>query len=136
MTPIDHSIILVVEDNQVNQLVAYRTLEKLGYMADIACDGKEAVSKSMENQYALIFMDCQMPGMDGYEATRWIREKENVTGKRTPIIALTANATSNDREKCMACGMDDFISKPFKRSDLTEIIKKWMPRDSIRAICK
>ena len=118
--------VLVVEDNPVNQLVAKRSLESLGCDVQIAARGADAVELLKgAHEFALVFMDCQMPGMDGLEATRLIRQDERAAGVRVPIIALTANTIVGDREACSAAGMDDFISKPFTRADLQAVLDAW-----------
>lgn len=121
--------ILLAEDNIVNQQVATGVFRKLGCRVDLAVNGNEAVSASKNNSYDLIFMDCQMPLMDGYEATEAIRRREEQAqnGKRIPIVALTANALSGDRENCLAAGMDDYISKPFGQERITKILQQWLP---------
>jgi signal transduction histidine kinase/CheY-like chemotaxis protein/HPt (histidine-containing phosphotransfer) domain-containing protein len=124
--------ILVAEDNVVNQKLAVRMLERLGYQPDVVSNGEEALTAIERESYAAIVMDCQMPTMDGYEATRRIRaQEEQQDGKRTrahiPIIALTANALPGDRERCKAAGMDDYVTKPVKTDDLGIILQRWAP---------
>jgi PAS domain S-box-containing protein len=118
--------ILVVEDNAVNQMVAVRLLEKLGYSADIAANGIEALSAVQRIAYDLLLMDCQMPEMDGLEATMRLRQKEAGGGKRMPIIAMTANAMMGDRENCLAAGMDDYIAKPVRIEELKTKLEHWL----------
>jgi PAS domain S-box-containing protein len=116
--------ILLAEDNVVNQKVASRMLEKLGYRVDIAVDGQATVNAWASGRYDLILMDCQMPTMDGYEATRTIRSRE--TGNRIPIVALTAHAMKGADDKCVAAGMDDYLSKPIDRAQLNECLQRWL----------
>jgi len=119
--------ILVVEDSLVNQEVVKEFLEAVDCQIDIATNGQEALNFTESEEYDLILMDCQMPIVDGFEATRRIRERE--TEKRcvrTPIIALTANAYDSDREKCLGVGMDDFLSKPFALDDFEKTVTKWL----------
>lgn len=116
--------ILLAEDNEINIKVFVELLKKAGFGCDLALNGEEAVRACLEKEYDLIFMDCQMPVLDGYEATRQIRKIEG-KGKHPVIIAITAYAMESDVEKCFQAGMDDFLSKPFRREDLMNIIKKY-----------
>jgi signal transduction histidine kinase/ActR/RegA family two-component response regulator len=110
--------ILVAEDNRVNQLVARRLLEKAGHNVTVCENGREATEKALAGHFDAILMDIQMPGLDGLEATRLIRQAESGNGRRTPIIALTAHGLEQDFERCMAAGMDDYVSKPFRSGEL------------------
>ena len=127
-----HARILVAEDNPVNQRVATHMLGKLGYRCDIASNGQEAVDMLARIPYDLVLMDCQMPEMDGYMATRLIREREETTGGRTPIIAMTANAMREDRARCLDAGMDGFIPKPIALEELETALECWVP-EHVRA---
>lgn len=118
--------ILLTEDNLVNQKVALAVFKKLKLNVDIANNGLEAVEKYQQNYYDLIFMDCLMPKMDGFDATKAIRIIEQSSQRHIPIIALTANALVEDEEKCRAAGMDDFVSKPFKRNDIIKVLEQWL----------
>lgn len=117
--------VLLVEDNKINQMVAGKLLEKFGYAYDIAENGLQAVEKATSNHYDTILMDCQMPVLDGFEATQRIRQLEQTGSQHTPIIGLTANALAGDREKCLACGMDDFTTKPIKLDELASKLAQW-----------
>ena len=116
--------VLVVEDNAVNRKVAVALLDKLGYIADTAVDGIEALEAMERTRYDVVLMDCQMPRMDGYEATAEIRRREQ--GEHTPIVAMTASAMATDRERCLAQGMDDYLAKPIDRATLSEALRRWM----------
>jgi len=116
--------ILVVEDNPVNQLVAEGMLGKLGYQASMAADGRSAIAKLSTENFDLVLMDCQMPGMDGFEATRCIRTAEN-GGRHIPIIGLTAHASAEARDACLRAGMDDFLSKPYSLDELRGVLTRW-----------
>ena len=118
--------ILVAEDNAVNQKLAIRQLKRIGISADPVSNGLEAVEALTRIPYDLVLMDCQMPEMDGFEATRRIREQEGHR-KHTPIVALTANALQGDRERCLDAGMDDYLAKPVSESDLAHVLEKWLP---------
>ncbi len=117
--------ILLAEDNAVNRLVATRMIEKRGHDVLVAVNGREAVEMAAEEAFDLVFMDVQMPEMDGLEATRAIREKEKKTGRHLPIVAMTAHAMKGDRERCLDAGMDDYLTKPIRTPELAEILKRY-----------
>ncbi len=117
--------VLVVEDNLVNQQVTFHQLKQFGIKSDIASNGREALSALQKTTYDLVFMDCQMPELDGYEATRLYRQSE-AAGAHLPIIALSANAYPENQKRCLDVGMGDFISKPVKPSELERVMKEWM----------
>ena len=122
--------VLVVEDNAANLKVAVRMIERLGYRGDMAGNGVEAVKALGNLEYDAVLMDCQMPEMDGYEATRHIRRLEQGSARRhTPIIAMTASAMAGDRERCLAAGMDDYISKPIKMHVVAAVLERWLGPD-------
>jgi CheY-like chemotaxis protein len=116
--------ILLVEDNVVNQKVTLKQLENLGYAADIAANGQEALQMMAQFSYDLVLMDCQMPVLDGYSATQKIRRLEGDT-RHTVIIALTANAMKEDRQRCLDAGMDDYLSKPILKEQLAVKLSEW-----------
>ena len=124
--PAHHGLILLAEDNAVNQEVTLGMLEVLGFTATAVENGQRAVELARTQPVALILMDCQMPIMDGFEATRLIRSHEQPLGTRVPIVALTANALHGDREVCLAAGMDDYISKPFSLEQLQYALTRWI----------
>jgi CheY-like chemotaxis protein len=122
--------ILLAEDNIINQKLAQSMLNKLGYKADVVADGLEAVRALELIKYDLVLMDCQMPEMNGFEATAMIRDvNSKVLNHSVPIIAMTANAMKGDREECIEAGMDDYMSKPVKKIELAEALGKWLKSD-------
>jgi PAS domain S-box-containing protein len=116
--------VLLADDNAVNRMLARRLLEKIGCSVDTVNDGAEAIARLKDTSYDLIFMDCHMPEMDGFEATRIIRQSQ-AGARRVPVIALTASVTARDREQCLAAGMDDFLGKPLVTQQLRAAIEKW-----------
>jgi CheY-like chemotaxis protein len=127
--------VLLAEDNAVNQRLAVRLLEKRGHQVVVAGNGAEALVAMEKHAFDLVFMDVQMPEMDGLEATAAIRGKEKITGKHQPIIALTAHAMKGDREKCIACGMDGYLTKPIRPQELDDVLEDYVGRraDALQA---
>jgi CheY-like chemotaxis protein len=117
--------ILLAEDNAVNQLVMLRLLAKHGHRVSVAATGRQALEAHARERFDLVFMDVQMPELDGFEATREIRRREGAAGARLPIVALTAHAMSGDRERCLDAGMDDYLTKPIDAKALAEILAKY-----------
>jgi CheY-like chemotaxis protein len=123
--------ILLAEDNFINQTVALAQLHRLHYRADAVANGREVLEVLERISYELIFLDCQMPEMDGYEVARWIRQQENRLDSPCPwksplrLIALTAHAMQGEREKCLAAGMDDYLTKPLQPTDLQAALERW-----------
>jgi signal transduction histidine kinase/DNA-binding NarL/FixJ family response regulator/HPt (histidine-containing phosphotransfer) domain-containing protein len=144
--PPRHVRVLLVEDNDINQEVTAAMLERAGCAVDVVADGLAAFERLSSGRYALVLMDCQMPGLDGFELTRRLRGREAgapgtgstgeatagapATPRRIPIVALTANAMQGDRESCLAAGMDDYLGKPFSERQLREILDRWVPAGS------
>ena len=118
--------VLVVDDNEVNQLVAAGILRHLGYAVEIADDGAKGVAAAIASRFHAILMDVQMPELDGYAATAEIRRLEGPT-RHTPIIAMTATASAEERTRCLAAGMDDYLTKPMRRADVAAILSTWVP---------
>lgn len=124
--------ILVAEDNLINAQIALKTLKKMGFSCKVAKDGLEAIDEVGKHPYDLILMDCHMPNCDGYEATKRLRKSDSVDIRTTPIIAMTASAIRGDREKCLAAGMSDYLSKPVKSAALESTLVKWLFDPSTR----
>jgi two-component system sensor histidine kinase/response regulator len=121
--------VLVAEDSQINQIVTTRVLERCGCRVKVVGDGGEALRALAVDRFDAVLMDCQMPGMDGYEATRELRRREQ-GARRTPVIAMTAHAMTGDRERCIDAGMDDYLSKPVRHTDLANMLRRWIPHDA------
>ncbi len=117
--------VLLVEDNPVNRLVATGMLGRIGCVVETASTGQQAVERFAPGRYDLVLMDCQMPDMDGFEATAAIRAREASGASHTPIVALTANAIEGDRDQCLAAGMDDYLAKPFRLAELRRVVARW-----------
>ncbi|CAN5439343.1 hypothetical protein BH11CYA1_BH11CYA1_37280 [soil metagenome] len=123
---------LVADDNKINQQVAMLFLQDLGFIVDIASDGIEAVSTFKQKQFDMVFLDCQMPGLDGYEACKIIKEIQQRRGLNVPVIAVTANAISGSREECLDRGMDDYLSKPIDPKTLSRLVARWLGVSDIK----
>lgn len=119
--------VLVVDDNEINQVVACKFLQKLGCHVEVACTGREAVESTVRTFYDAVLMDCEMPDMDGYEATKAIRLREAGSGRHLPIIALTGHAGMDDAEKCRAAGMDAVVTKPVMLPTLRATLQRLIP---------
>jgi len=138
LAPLPKMRILLAEDNRVNQKVAVALIQKIGLSADVVANGYEVLSALQRISYDVVFMDCQMPEMDGYEATQAIRRLENEPTKPCPwksplhIIAMTANAMQGDRERCLAVGMNDYVSKPVRVTELHAALSRWRPHQGTR----
>ena len=120
--------VLLAEDNPVNQTLTVRLLQKRGYEVSVVGDGRAAVEAFQKEDFQLVLMDLQMPEMDGFEATSAIREKERSTGRHIPIIAMTAHALKGDQDRCLAAGMDGYISKPIRTSEMFSTIEDVLSR--------
>ena len=120
---------LLAEDNAVYQKVALRILQRLNAEVEVVQNGAEAVAAASRSRFDLILMDCQMPELDGFQATAAIRAAEGPS-KRTPIVALTANAMQGDRERCVEAGMDDYLPKPVRSEELAKMLEKWVKSEA------
>jgi len=130
MRQADRPRILLVEDNRINAMMAEEMLDKIGFETTLAENGRLAVDAVTDDTFAMILMDCQMPEMDGFEATRIIAAKMKAGElKRIPIVAVTANAMPGDREKCLESGMDDYLAKPLRMKTLKKTIDHWLSAD-------
>jgi len=131
----DPALVLVVEDSPVNRLVAVRVLERCGFRAHVVNDGREALQALSTQRYDAVLMDCQMPDIDGYEATKELRRREG-GDRHTPVIAMTAHAMTGDRERCLEAGMDDYIAKPVRAQTLNDVLRRWIaaPDDALHAL--
>jgi two-component system, sensor histidine kinase and response regulator len=118
--------VLLAEDNPINQKVAIHLLGRLGYSVDLAENGAEAVEMVQRSAYDVVLMDCQMPVMDGFKATRIIRNLDSAVSQ-IPIVAVTANVLPGEREKCLAAGMDDYVPKPVSKETLDQALARWLP---------
>jgi CheY-like chemotaxis protein len=127
--PARRPMVLVAEDNPINQKIAVRMLEKLGCDVEVADNGRAALARISEDDFDLVFMDCQMPELDGYDATSTLRSSGTKHANLT-VIAMTANAMTGDREKCIAAGMNDYVTKPVKLDALARVLDKWLPATS------
>jgi CheY-like chemotaxis protein/HPt (histidine-containing phosphotransfer) domain-containing protein len=125
VAPVAGQPILVVEDNAVNQRVIEAMLGKRGFAVECAGNGREGLERIAERDYALVFMDCQMPELDGYEATAALREREGASA-HLPVVAMTAHAMKGDRERCLAAGMDDYLAKPLRPEELDAVLERWL----------
>ena len=117
--------LLLAEDNPVNRKVAVHTLRRVGYDVEVVGNGQEALDALARNEYDAVLMDCQMPVLDGFSATEELRRRE-AGGRRTPVIALTASAMASDRDRCLAAGMDDYLTKPLRAADLAAVLLRWL----------
>jgi signal transduction histidine kinase/ActR/RegA family two-component response regulator len=126
------ALVLVVEDSPVNRVVAVSVLERCGYHVHVVNDGREALQALATQRYDAVLMDCQMPDVDGYQATEELRRRELGSAYHTPVIAMTAHAMVGDRERCLAAGMDDYLSKPVRSQSLAEILERWIPTTAER----
>ncbi len=131
-TAVDRPRVLLVEDNAVNRRIVEVMLERRGYAVDAADDGREAVEATGRTAYAAVLMDCHMPRLDGYAATQEIRARD-AAARRVPIIAMTASSVEGERERCLAAGMDDYVSKPLTVEALDAVLRRWVPEAPARA---
>ena len=124
-------LVLVAEDSPINQIVASHALERCGCQVQVVADGRAALRALRTSHFDAVLMDCQMPGLDGYQTTIALRKDEQANGTHTPVIAMTAQAMEGDRESCLAAGMDDYITKPLRRAELVEVLDRWIPATAV-----
>jgi CheY-like chemotaxis protein len=120
-------LVLVAEDNELNQILAVRMLERRGYRTEVADNGRQALAMLERQRYAAVLMDCQMPELSGYDTTQQLRQREQGRAG-TPVIAMTAGVLRGDREQCLASGMDDYLTKPIKPAELDRLLRRWAPK--------
>ena len=120
-------MVLVVDDNEINQILAVQMLTRRGYQTEVVADGRQALKVLEGRRYAAVLMDCQMPHLNGYEATGELRRREP-DGEHTPVIAMTAHAMRGDLEKCLDSGMDDYLAKPLSPDEFDRALRRWIPR--------
>ena len=128
--------VLVAEDDPTNQKVLKKLLEKLGCSVDVAANGQQALDAVMDKAYEMVFMDCQMPELDGFDATRLIRVREAQLGRRTVVVAMTANARLSTREECLQCGMDDYLAKPIRAERLAQALDRWKAGSQVSSLAE
>ena len=131
-----HGYVLLAEDNETNLIVAQAWLEKAGLKVKTAENGEQALRLIEQETFDVVLMDCQMPVVDGFAATKTLRQREEITGKHLTVIAVTANAMEGDKERCLAAGMDDYLAKPYSGQDLRNLLLRWLPSEEVSSQAK